>query len=31
MVKNYYSDPNVRARIVEFLGGTSAAGASCHY
>jgi hypothetical protein len=28
---DYYSDANVRARIVEFLGGTSLAGASCHY
>lgn len=31
MLKNYYTDPNVRARIVEFLGGSSVAGATCHY
>jgi hypothetical protein len=31
MSQNYYADPNVRARIVEFLGGSSVADASCHY
>jgi hypothetical protein len=31
MSQKYYADPNVRARIVEFLGGSSVADASSHY
>lgn len=31
MLKNYYADPNVRARIVEFLGGSSVADTNCQY
>ncbi len=30
-VRDYYANPGVRARMLEYLGGASAEGATCHY